>query len=238
MIDGLLVKDYIWLFIFLFCCVMQNIFMFRRMVFDTKVYTSIYNKMVLSYLKTDTISDTSTRIARTDISNNIINFLENDLQYYLMSIMSVIGTFFFIILEDVYTGLIASTCVIPVLIVIKLLYKKIEKSTKVSHDHYEQKVDIMTRGSEEEIETFYKRRKKVLTYSSTLQGKNWFALNTIKSFFLVICLVMFTYNNLDLTQGEAVSMYSYINQFLISILSIPIGAETFSRMRDVLNRIN
>jgi hypothetical protein len=87
------------------------------------------------------------------------------------------------------------------------------------------------------IKTFYERRKRVLVHSSTIQGRNWASINTTKSIFLVIALVVFTDKNIGLTQGQAISMYSYINQFLISLVSIPVGMEIYSRIKDVLNRI-
>jgi hypothetical protein len=49
-------------------------------------------------------------------------------------------------------------------------------------------------------------------------------------------VITFTHSS-RITQGEAVSMYAYVNQFLISLMSIPVGVETFSRMKDVINRI-
>ena len=84
--------------------------------------------------------------------------------------------------------------------------------------------------------TFFKRRRKLLIYGSTLQGKNWTALHSVKSIFLVISLVVFTHNT-KISQGETVAMYAYINQFLVSLMSIPIGVETFTRMKDIINRI-
>jgi hypothetical protein len=237
MIDGLLVHEYSWLFAFLGVEITANIFMYKRMVFDTKIYTSMYNKMIFRYLDQDKNRDHSTKIARTDMANNIINFLESDIQYYIMALMSLIGTLFFIFLQDIKTGLAIGICIVPICIIVKALYKKIAQSTRVGNNHYEQKVSIITRGDQNEIETFFKRRRRVLISGSTLQGKNWFGLNTVKTLFLVIALVVFTTGNTGLTQGETVSIYSYINQFLISLMSIPIAVETFTRMKDVISRI-
>jgi hypothetical protein len=50
--------------------------------------------------------------------------------------------------------------------------------------------------------------------------------------------VIFTNKNINLSQGEAIAMYSYINQFLNSLLSIPVGMEMFTRMKDVIQRLN
>ena len=236
MIDGLLNKQYMWMFTFLGIVLIENILIFRRMVYDTKIYTKIYNNIVLKYLKREKHSNHSSRIARTELSNNIINFLESDVHFYIYAILTVIGSLAFIFMNSVITGLIVIASIAPICTIVYFLYKKIAQSTRITHDHYEQKIEILSDNDDVKVETFFKRRRKILIYGSTLQGKNWTALNSIKSIFLVIALVVFTHNS-KISQGETVSMYAYINQFLISLMSIPISIETFARMKDVIGRI-
>lgn len=236
MIDGLIKREYFWMFAFTIIILVENVLIYRRMVYDTKIYTKIYNGIVLKYLKREKHSDHSARIARTELSNNIINFLENDVHFYIYALLNIIGSAFFIFLDSPLTGFVVVSCVAPICTIVYLLYKKIAQSTRVGHDHYEQKIEIMSENDDVKVETFFKRRRKILIYGSTLQGKNWTALNSIKSVFLVIALVVFTHNT-KISQGETVSMYAYINQFLISLMSIPIGVETFTRIKDVVGRI-
>ena len=236
MIDGLIKREYFWMFAFTTIILVENILIYRRMVYDTKIYTKIYNGIVLKYLKREKNSDHSARIARTELSNNIVNFLENDVHFYIYAILNIIGSAFFIFLDSPLTGLVAVSCVAPICTIVYILYKKIAQSTRVGHNHYEQKIEILSENNDDKIETFFKRRRKILIYGSTLQGKNWTALNSIKSLFLVIALIVFTHNT-QISQGETVSMYAYINQFLISLMSIPIGIETFTRIKDVVGRI-
>jgi hypothetical protein len=134
------------------------------------------------------------------------------------------------------TAFIVLSCTIPISIIVYTFYKKIAQYTQVAHDHYEQKVQILSDNNENLVDTFFKRRRKILISGSTLQGKNWTALNSTKSIFLVISLIVLT-SQTKITQGQAVSIYAYINQFLISLMSIPIGVETFTRMKDVISRI-
>ena len=236
MIDGLLNKQYMWMFTFLGIVLIENILIFRRMVYDTKIYTKIYNNIVLKYLKREKHSNHSSRIARTELSNNIINFLESDVHFYIYAILTVIGSLAFIFMNSAITGLIVIASIAPICTIVYFLYKKIAQSTRITHDHYERKIEILSDNDDVKVETFFKRRRKILIYGSTLQGKNWTALNSIKSIFLVIALVVFTHNS-KISQGETVSMYAYINQFLISLMSIPISIETFTRMKDVIGRI-
>lgn len=237
MIDGLLIGEYNWLVVFFITSMVANVFMYKRMVLDTKIYTTIYNDIVFEYLKNDKTSEPSAKIARTEMANNIINFLENDLQYYIMAIMSLIGTLFFVFLQDYITGFVVALCLIPVLYIIKKLYKKIAQGTKVAFNQYEKKIGTMNEGNDKNINSFFERRRKIFIHLSTLQGKNWFSLNSVKTLFLVIALVVFTSRHTNISQGQAVTIYTYINQFLISLMSIPIGVETFTRIKDVIHRI-
>ena len=236
MIDGLLNKQYMWMFTFLGIVLIENILIFRRMVYDTKIYTKIYNNIVLKYLKREKDSNHSSKIARTELSNNIINFLESDVHFYIYAILTLIGSLAFIFMNSAITGLIVIASIAPICTIVYFLYKKIAQSTRITHDHYERKIEILSDNDDVKVETFFKRRRKILIYGSTLQGKNWTALNSIKSVFLVIALVVFTHNS-KISQGDTVSMYAYINQFLISLMSIPISIETFTRMKDVIGRI-
>ena len=236
MIDGLINKHYMWMFAFLGIALIENLFIYRRMIYDTKIYTKIYNKIVIKYLKRDVEADASTRIARTEMANNIVNFLENDVQYYIWACLSVVGTLFFIFLQNPLTGFVVLSCTIPICVIVYIFYKKIAQSTRVQHDQLENKIQILTDNNEHQVDTFFKRRRKLMIFGSTLQGKNWTSLNSVKSIFLVLALVVLTHST-TISQGQAVSIFSYINQFLISLMSIPIGVETFTRMKDVIGRI-
>lgn len=224
-IDHSLKGDHHYLIFLLGAFLLENYFMYRRMVYDTKVYTDIYNEIVLDYLEKDKTSDVSTKMARTDIAFSLINFLECDLHYILMSIMTIIGSLYFIFIENSLTGFAVILCVVPIIVIVKILYKKIAKATRIANTHYEQKATIFNTEDISVIETFYKRRKRVVVASSTLQGQNWASLNSVKSVFLILAVIVFTTFGKDVSQGSMVAMYAYINQFLISLLSIPVSME-------------
>jgi hypothetical protein len=154
-----------------------------------------------------------------------------------MAVITVIGSLFFIFLENPIVGFVVLTSIVPICLIVYSLYKKIAQGTKVAHSHYEQKISILTEGDDTRIETFFNRRRKILIYQSTIQGKNWTALNLTKGTFVILSIIIFTHSNVSLSQGQAVSMYAYVNQFLMSIMSIPIGVEMFTRLKDIVNRI-
>ena len=56
-IDGLLVGNWYWILLLGTSYFLSNFFNYKRMVYDTKVYTSIYNNIALTFLKRDDTSD-------------------------------------------------------------------------------------------------------------------------------------------------------------------------------------
>jgi hypothetical protein len=42
----------------------------------------------------------------------------------------------------------------------------------------------------------------------------------------------------NITIGSVITVYSYVNNFLISLLSAPVAIEMFLRISDVLKRLN
>jgi hypothetical protein len=176
-------------------------------------------------------------MARTDIAYSLICFLENDLQYIMMSVLSIIGSLYFIFIENTLTAGVVVLCVFPIILIVKILYQKIAKATRIGNTHFEQKAMVFDTQDINQLESFYKRRKRIIIASSTLQGQNWASLNTVKSIFLVLAIIVFTTFGKNVSIGSMVAMYAYINQFLISLLSIPVSMEIYSRVKDALSRI-
>jgi hypothetical protein len=59
-IDGLMIDNWHWMVLLGICYFLSNFFNYRRMVYDTKVYTTIYNDIALKFLKKQDV-DTSTK---------------------------------------------------------------------------------------------------------------------------------------------------------------------------------
>jgi hypothetical protein len=50
-IDGLIGGTWLWIILLFISHSISNLFNYKRMVYDTKVYTQIYNDIVLRFLK-------------------------------------------------------------------------------------------------------------------------------------------------------------------------------------------
>ena len=235
-IDGLISGSWYWTVLLGISYFLSNFFIYKRMVYDTKVYTSIYNNIVLKFLKKDDI-DVSTKIARTDMAHEIVNVLESYVHYYIATIVTIIGSLIFIYSENWQVGVLVSTAIVFVMGAVFILYKKIRQGIKVRNNHYEKKVNSIETGFLSS-ESFFNRRRKIEICESTIQGKNWFLVNSIKYIFLLMSIVLLITTTKNITIGSVVTVYSYVNNFLISLLSAPVAIEMCLRISDVLKRLN
>lgn len=235
-IDGLISGGWFWVVLLFLSYSISNLFNYKRMVYDTKVYTQIYNDIVLQFLKNNNKPD-SVKVARTDMAHDIVGVLEGYVHYYIATMITVFGSIGFIYFENWRVGLLVTLALIVIIFAVLVFYKKIRQCINVRNNHYENKVTAIQNGYTSSI-SFFNRRRKLEIFESTLQGKNWFLVGVIKSIFLVFSIILLIMTSSNITTGSVVTIYSYVNNFLISLMSIPVAFEMYSRLSNIIKRIN
>lgn len=233
-IDGLISGDHRPLMFLGASYLLSNFFLYKRMVYDTKVYTKIYNWIVMGFLeKSD--APTSKKVARTDMAHEIVYVLESYVHYYISTVVALVGSIVFVYTKSWLVGCVVSCSALLTLGAVMLFYKKIRQAIHVRNDHYEKKVEAIESGIEP-ARSFFRRRRRLEIYESTLQGKNWFWVGVIKNSFLFVSVVLLISTSAKVTPGGVVTVYSYINSFLGSLLSVPVAVEMYSRITNILDR--
>lgn len=235
-IDGLMIGNWYWMVLLGVSYFLSNFFNYKRMVYDTKVYTTIYKNIALTFLKKNDV-DISTKIARTDMAHEIVNVLEGYVHYYIATIVTIIGSLIFIYSENWQVGVLVSVAIFFIISAVFILYKKIKQGITIANNHYEKKAKSIGDGYTSS-ESFFNRRRRIEICQSTIQGKNWFLINSIKYIFLILSIILLITTTKDITVGSVITVYSYVNNFLIALLSAPVAIEMFLRISDVLKRLN
>jgi ABC-type multidrug transport system fused ATPase/permease subunit len=235
-IDGLINGTWFWLIFLGISYFTSNFFNYKRMVYDTKVYTRIYNTIVFRFLKNNN-DDVSTKMARTDMAHQIVDVLEGYVHYYIATIVTIVGSIGFIYSENWRVGLLVTLSFVLILLGVSVYYKKIKQAIKIKNNQYEKKNGAIQLGYEQSV-SFFNRKRKLEIFESTLQGKNWFLVGSIKNIFLFLSVILLVTTTKNITIGSVVTVYSYVNNFLISLLSVPVAVEMYSRLSDILKRIN
>ena len=235
-IDGLISGGWFWIALLFLSYSVSNLFNYKRMVYDTKVYTKIYNDIVLRFLKKSN-DDDSIKVARTDMAHDIVDVLEGYVHYYIATAITIFGSIGFIYYTNYKVGLLVTLALFVITLAVLVFYKKIRQGINVKNNHYENKVTAVQNGYDSSV-SFFNRRRRLEIYESTLQGKNWFLVGMIKSVFLVISIIFLIKTSDIITAGSVITIYSYVNNFLISLMSIPIAVEMYSRLNNIIKRIN
>lgn len=235
-IDGLIGGGWFWVVLLFLSYSISNLFNYKRMIYDTKVYTQIYNDIVLRFLKTNNKHD-SVKVARTDMAHDIVGVLEGYVHYYIATIITIFGSIGFIYFSNWKVGLLVTLALIVIIFAVLVFYKKIRQGINVRNNHYENKVTAIQNGYTSSV-SFFNRRRKLEIFESTLQGKNWFLVGMIKSIFLVLSILLLITTSNNITAGSVITIYSYIDNFLISLMSIPVAFEMYSRLGNIIKRIN
>jgi hypothetical protein len=235
-IDGLIKGSWVWVIFLGLSYLISNFFNYKRMVYDTKVYTKIYNDIVFKFLKNNELNH-STKVARTDMAYDVVHVLEGYVHYYIATIVTVVGSIFFIYTQNFNVGVLISFALLVILLSVLIFYKKIRQAIRVRNNHYENKVVSIGLGFNNSI-SFFNRKRRLDIYESTLQGKNWFLVGVIKSLFLLLSIILLITTSNNVTVGGVITIYSYVNNFLISLLSVPVAFEMYSRLSDIIKRLD
>lgn len=234
-VDALISGNWLWIILLFVSYFISNLFNYKRMVYDTKIYTKIYNDIVFKFLK-KTKEDNSKKIARTDMAHDIVGVLEGYVHYYIATIITIFGSITFIYLTNWIVGLLITLALFLIIISVLLFYKKIRQSINLKNNHYENKVKLIQDGYSSSV-SFFNRKRNLEIFESTLQGKNWFAAGMIKNVFLILSIITLITTSNNITTGSVITIYSYVNNFLISLMSIPVGFEMYSRLTNIIKRI-
>ena len=144
-IDGLMIGNWYWMVLLGVSYFLSNFFNYKRMVYDTKVYTTIYKNIALTFLKKNDV-DISTKIARTDMAHEIVNVLEGYVHYYIATIVTIIGSLIFIYSENWQVGVLVSVAIFFIISAVFIIYKKIKQGITIANNHYEKKAKSIGDG--------------------------------------------------------------------------------------------
>ena len=171
------------------------------------------------------------------MANDVVHVLEGYVHYYIATIVTIIGSIIFIYSENWRVGLLVSIAILFIVGTVFVYYKKIRQGINVRNNHYEKKVKAIENGYSTS-ESFFNRKRKIDIYESTVQGKNWFLVGSVKNLFLILSIILLVTTSDNITIGSVVTVYSYVDNFLISLLSAPVAIEMFLRMSDILKRLD
>lgn len=238
MVDGLLVRNYQWTIIFIITNLIFIGFRYIRRVFDTKVFSKIYNNLILNFISLNINKlELSKIVARTEMSKVITDFLENFIPNMISMLYATLGSLIIIYTLNHNASFIIVIMLIPISFVLWYFYMKIKKMTYVNNSNNELHIEKIQTKNLSTIKDYFNRTRRILIMDSTLNAKNIVAFDFLSVAFIIITLIYFIISK-TCTTGDAISFYGYINRFAYSLGSIPYFISTFIKINDVTKRLN
>lgn len=237
MIDGIISKSYNWVYVFILInLAFIGIGYFRR-VFDTKVFSKMYNALVFDFVERHVDkTDSSTMVARIDLSKTLIDFLENAIPHFISVVYAVLGSLVAIYLLNSISALIVVLVMIPTVFAMRYFYFKSKKMTNVNNGNFEQNVHKIETKDILCIKDYYTRRRRILIMSSTLNAKNSLASDSLALIFVIISIIYYISSS-HCTVGEVMGFYGYVNRFVYSLGAIPYFIWTWNQVKNVTERL-
>jgi ABC-type multidrug transport system fused ATPase/permease subunit len=234
MIDGIIIHEYKFVFLFSVNFILLLIFGYIRRVIDTKIFTKISNKYIVKHIDNN-IDKVSKNVSRSNMVKYVIGFLENNIPHSIFAIYSIFGSIIFIFNLNLESGIILSFFIIPVFILIMIFYKKMKKVNILIHNNSEEFVDKLNTKNISIISSWFNRDRNLNIKYSNIQATNW-GLYDLISFLFVLIVLIYYVGVVGCTVGSALMFYNYVKRFTDSLSFIPDQIDSIIKLKDISKR--
>ncbi len=211
---------------------------FRR-VYDTRIFSTIYRKMILKYIgrEIDKKEKTSVINARTNMLNTIVSFFEIDLPYIFYSVFSIIGSVLIIMINyNFWIGLMMLIFMIPIYFISNYFRKLLSIKYSESNNLNEKDVEVIDQLDKTSIKHHYILKNLLSIQISNIDAKNNMFNNIVNYSLIIIVLILFIVFD-NPTVGIIMGLYSYSLTYISGVGMIPNLVLRYEYLKDVLNRI-
>jgi ABC-type multidrug transport system fused ATPase/permease subunit len=214
-------------------------FSYLRRIYDTRVFSTIYRKMILRYIGSEIDKNEKTSVinARTNMLNTVVSFFEVDLPYIFYSLFSIIGSVFIIMFYyNVLIGLFILVFLIPIYYISEYFRKLLSVKYNESNNINEKDVEVIDSKDKLNIKHHYILKNLLSIQISNIDARNNLFNYSVNYLVIVIVLILFIIFD-DPTIGIIMGLYNYVLNYISGVGMIPNLILRYEYLKDVLNRI-
>ena len=239
MIDGAVINEYKYVFLFLFVEILIIVFGYIRRYYDTVVFSSIYNNIVLSYIKdSEGSKDISPSIqnARVEMVSDIVIFLENLVPHAINSIVTILISVMYIITVGGSISIYLIPYFLIVILIFTYLRNPLKKANRIKNSNFERQVHKISTKSVSIVFNYFIRQRKIKIRQAVLTAKSYVFVDSV-SLILVSFMTVFYILQEDKTPGNILAFYQYAVRLTLSINILPSIINTIHNINDVVSRL-
>lgn len=212
---------------------------YYRRIYDTRVYSTLYRKLILKYIniEIDKKTNTSTINARTNMLHSFVDFIEVDLPYIFYAVFSIVGSILIIMFSYNFNiGLIVLFSLIPILFISKYFKDKLSVKYAESNDLSEKDIDELESKDKTKIKHHYLLKNLLSIKISNIDASNTMFNYIVNYSLIIIVLLVFSITDIP-TIGAVMALYQYVLKFTDGAMMIPNLLLRYEYLKDVIKRI-
>jgi ABC-type multidrug transport system fused ATPase/permease subunit len=210
-----------------------------RRVYDTKVFTKIYNDVSIKTIQHHQALgiDSGTINARVELLKQMVNFFEVDLPFLMNNLIQMFGAFFLLYFYDPKVMMVCLVVILPSFVINYVFGKKMRTVAKNVNDQYEKQLDMInSKADAASLKSYFDGVRLLNVKKSNLEAWNFGFLEIFVLMMIIASLYMICQNP-NLKHGDIVAIYGYITRFAYSFDFIPYLTAKLSVIRDIEERL-
>ncbi len=211
---------------------------FRHM-YDTRTYSAIYSSLVTKFLSfRNKSSDISIMSAHSNLSRELVDFLETDLVYVIEALFNLVGSILLLLFYDGKVVIVCFAILLPVIIISYFYGKKMSLLNKNKNDELEKQVSIIALGNKDKIKKHYQKLRSCQIKISDKEAIN-FGIIEIMVLLVIASSLLISSKMFGATvlAGNLIGIYNYILKFVAGLDTIPYMVQRISSLNDIALRI-
>ena len=236
-IDGLLAADMTALLQLSVVLAVLIVVSVSRRLYDTRVYGTIAVELGKALSERSAAAPVSTVNARLEMSRELVKFLEEEAPAVLASVIQLAVAL--IVLFAFHPFLFGATCAATVLMIVfyALSHRRFYRSNAEYNQQTEQQVRILETARPEGILSHLNKIRRVGIRLSDTEAYVYGAIYTAM-LGLILFNLWFAATHMEVTVGRIFSIISYSWEFVESALVLPVALQSWSRLSEIMQRIN
>ena len=208
-----------------------------RRLYDTRVYGTIGVELGKALTERSAAVPVSTVNARLEMSRELVEFLEKEAPAVMASVIQLAVAL--VVLFAFHPFLFGATCAAAVLMIVfyALSHRRFYRLNAEYNQQAEQQVRILETAHPEGILSHLHKIRRIGIRLSDTEAYVYGAIYTAM-LGLILFNLWFAASNMEITVGRIFSIISYSWEFVESALVLPVTLQSWSRLSEIMQRIN
>lgn len=209
-----------------------------RQIYDTKVFTKIYSKLVTSIISDQDKRGVATSkiIARSYLSRELVIFFERDIPTMITTLFGFFGALGMLFIYDLSIGSYCLALLVPLIIINFFYSRKSRYFNSQLNNQLEQEVEILSDRHPDRIAHHYSSLRQWRIRLSNAEAKNWGTIQLL-IMGIAVAVLLHTVKLPHINTGDVYAIVSYFFSYLESLDKIPFLVQQFGRLQDINERI-